>query len=50
MTAALYLSVRGNALLVEGHRDYDTGVGHSLTQGLALGGVKEADHCASEYT
>ena len=46
----VYLSVRSNALLVDGHRDYDAGVGHNLTQGLALGCVKEADHCASEYT
>ena len=45
-----YLSVRSNALLVDGHRDYDVGVGHSLTQGLALGCVKEANHCTSECT
>ena len=46
----VYLSVRSNALLVDRHRDYDAGVCHSLTQGLALGCVKEADHCASECT
>ena len=48
--AVVYLSVRSNALLVDGHRNYDAGVGHSLTQGLALGCVKEADDCASECT
>ena len=41
----IYLSIRSDALLVEGHRHYDSGVGHSLTQRLALGGVKEANHC-----
>ena len=41
----IYLSVRSDALLVEGHRHYDSGVGHSLAQRLALGGVKEANHC-----
>ena len=44
-----YLSVRSNALLVDGYRDYDAGVGHSLTQRLALGCVKKADHCTSEH-
>lgn len=44
----MYLSVRSNALLVDGHRDYDAGVGHSLTQRLALGSVKEANHCTSQ--
>lgn len=44
----MYLSVRSNALLVDGYRDYDAGVGHCLTQGLALGCVKEADHCTSQ--
>ena len=33
----VYLSVRSNALLIDGHRDYDAGVGYSLTQGFCLG-------------
>ncbi len=41
-----YLTIRCNALLVDGCADYDTGVRHNLALRLALSCVKEADYCS----
>lgn len=41
-----YLTIRCNALLVDGCADYDTGVRHDLALRLALSCVKEADDCS----
>jgi len=41
-----YLTIRCNALLVDGCADYDTGVRHDLPLRLALSCVKEADDCS----
>ncbi len=41
-----YLTIRCNALLVNGCADYDTGVRHDLALRLALSCVKEADDCS----
>ena len=41
-----YLTIRCNALLVNGCADYDTGVCHDLALRLALSCVKEADDCS----
>ena len=42
----VHLTVRCNALLVDGCADYDTGVRYNLALRLALSCVKEADDCS----